>query len=544
MRGYEKEIIQSQLKDEKYVIKQLKNLYSSSLQQIDGKIQELLAKYDATQLQSVIYQLDYQKALKTQINGILDTLQADEYETISDYLTKCYENGFMGSMYSMNKQGVPLILPFDQEQVINAIVHQSKISKGLYEALGFNMKDLKKRISAEVSRGIANGMGYSEIARNLRNTSGIGINNATRIARTEGHRIQAQSQLDACNKAKKKGADVVKQWDATLDGRTRPHHRKLDGQIRELDDYFEVNGKKAKAPSQFGKPEEDINCRCVLLQRARWGLDEDELKTLEERAEFYGLDKTEDFEEFKEKYLKAVKEEEVIQKTQASIVKANSISELNEITLNELKEFGVKQVNLEGMDLELAKTQMEQWTKLTREYNIECVDIKVRRLNRAQAQVTKIGSGNQCVLEYNLNTYKKSDLQSNHYKVSTGMNFLTNVDEKNIPIATTTHEFAHGIIMPRQLKQYGINLDIVKEIESVKRKYELALTRIEKKYIVEKSIDYATREAMRKEIFISEYAKTSLDEWVAEAFCQAKLSSNPSPYALELLKVIDKYFKR
>lgn len=309
MRGYEKEIIASQLKDEKYVIRQLKLLYSKSLQQIDGKIEELLAKYDATQLQSVIYQLDHQKALKQQISGILDTLQADEYETISDYLTKCYENGFMGSMYSMNKQGVPLIIPFDQEQVINAIVHDSKISKGLYEALGFNMKDLKKRISAEVSRGIANGMSYQEIARNLRNTSGIGINNATRIARTEGHRIQAQSQLDACNHAKKKGADVVKQWDATLDGRTRPHHRKLDGQIREIDDYFEVDGRKAKAPGQFGRPNEDINCRCVILQRARWGLDEEELKTLEERAEFYGLDKTEDFEEFKEKYLKAIKEE-------------------------------------------------------------------------------------------------------------------------------------------------------------------------------------------------------------------------------------------
>ena len=55
------------------------------------------------------------------------------------------------------------------------------------------------------------------------------MNNAYRIARTEGHRIQNQSVMDAANKAKDKGVDVVKQWDATLDARTRPHHAMLDG---------------------------------------------------------------------------------------------------------------------------------------------------------------------------------------------------------------------------------------------------------------------------------------------------------------------------
>ena len=40
------------------------------------------------------------------------------------------------------------------------------------------------------------------------------------------------------------------------------------------------------------------------MQRAKWALDEDELKTLQDRAEFYGLDKTKGFEDFREKYLK------------------------------------------------------------------------------------------------------------------------------------------------------------------------------------------------------------------------------------------------
>ena len=69
-----------------------------------------------------------------------------------------------------------------------------------------------------------------------------------RIVRTEGHRIQIQSAMDAQQLAKDHGADIVKQWDATLDDRTRETHRMLDGQIRELDEPFEVGGMQADAP--------------------------------------------------------------------------------------------------------------------------------------------------------------------------------------------------------------------------------------------------------------------------------------------------------
>ncbi len=117
--------------------------------------------------------------------------------------------------------------------------------------------------------------------------------------------IQQTSSRDAQHAAKAKGADIVKQWDATLDGRTRDTHRLLDGQIRELDEPFEVGGKKADAPGYFGDPAEDCNCRCTSNTRAKWALDEDELETLKERAEFFGLDKTKDFDDFKKKYLSA-----------------------------------------------------------------------------------------------------------------------------------------------------------------------------------------------------------------------------------------------
>lgn len=96
----------------------------------------------------------------------------------------------------------------------------------------------------------------------------------------------------------------MKQWDAALDSRTRLSHAKVDGEVKELEETFSNGLLYPGDPS--GSAAEVINCRCVALSRARWALDESELQELKERAEYFGLDKTESFEEFKEKYLKAV----------------------------------------------------------------------------------------------------------------------------------------------------------------------------------------------------------------------------------------------
>lgn len=141
------------------------------------------------------------------------------------------------------------------------------------------------------------------------------LSRARTIVRTEAGRVQEQANFDAAQKAKSAGADVVKQWSAVLDGKTRDTHRELDHQIREMDKPFETNGKKAMYPHDFGDPAEDCNCRCTLLTRARAALDADELKVMQERAAFFGLDKTDSFAEFKEKYLKAAESVEKIGKS-------------------------------------------------------------------------------------------------------------------------------------------------------------------------------------------------------------------------------------
>lgn len=340
MNKRQKLVLERFLDNEEVVLKRLRQVYNQSLKDVQQKAQSLqdeinrlgsmvVAEEDANEKarlvsmqQAKVYQKQYQDALKKQISSILDNMQVEGFKTISDYLQTCYEDGFVGAMFDLHGQGIPLILPIDQEAVVRAVQLDSKISQGLYTRLGEDVAALKKKITAQVSRGIATGMSYQQMAQQLEAYTKIGYNNAARITRTEGHRIQVQAGMDACYKAKDKGADVVKQWDATLDGKTRKSHRKVDGEIRKLDEKFSNGLRYPGDPA--GEAAEVVHCRCALLQRARWALDEDELQTLRDRADFFELGKEGDFDDFRKKYLKA---SDVFTQGKQGVIKASSIQD-------------------------------------------------------------------------------------------------------------------------------------------------------------------------------------------------------------------------
>ena len=354
-------IVQAQfLNNEEAVIRRLKSIYSASQKEIEKKaqaLQEDINRLDTmarlsvdadekakllSMKQSKVYQKQYQDAMKKQIGSILDNMQVEEFKTVSEYLQKCYEEGFVGTMFDLQGQGIPLCFPLDQEAMVRAVQLDSKISNGLYSRLGEDVALLKRKISAQVSRGISTGMSFQQVAQQLAATSNIGFNNAVRITRTEGHRIQVQSGFDACHKAREKGADVVKQWDSTLDSKTRDSHVAVDGEIRELDEPFSNGLMFPGDPS--GGAAEVVCCRCVLLQRARWALtekmnpetgeiewfDDSFTKMDNESGELVDFSGISDYDKFKEAYWGKAKEIEQKQ----SVLKVDHDCEL-------AKKFGV-----------------------------------------------------------------------------------------------------------------------------------------------------------------------------------------------------------
>lgn len=331
----QKEVLESTFKDEQAILKTLEQNYTTALADIKRNIRELQAN---PLTQSKAYQLEFQKQLEKQISGVLDNLQGKNFTSIADYLNTCYHQGFLGSMYDMQGQGVPLVIPIDQKQVLTAVQKTGDDFK-LSNKLGISTKELKKQVQEELTRGLASELTYAQIALNISNYGLSDMNRSIRIAVTEGHRVQNEARMDSMQAAKKKGADIVKQWDATLDGKTRPLHRILDGQFRKLDEMFDAEGTEVPYPGGFDDPSQDCFCRCCLLQRARWAV-KDEKIYQKWNNETGGFIECSGYDDFKEKYLKS---SEKLQKPMKSdIIKKSTFAEVETATSKTLKTLGVE----------------------------------------------------------------------------------------------------------------------------------------------------------------------------------------------------------
>lgn len=306
MNKRQKQVQQSLLNNELAVIKQLEDSYKQAVKDIDGIITRLLARKDTENLQSVIYQVKYQTALKKELEDFLRVLHSYNYKTINGYLNRCYRESHIGTLFDMQGQGVPLIIGLDQEKMINAITLNSKLSAPLYNTLGYNVEALKLDVMRDISRGIAQDLSYQEMARNLKTTTNLDYNKSLRIAKTEGHRVQCESAFNVQQRAKEKGANIMKQWDSTLDSRVRPSHQKVDGEIVEVEEKFS-NGLMYPGDSD-GMAKEVVNCRCALLQRAKWALTDEQFTKMNGKTnELQHFENVDDYNEFKKIFWEVTK---------------------------------------------------------------------------------------------------------------------------------------------------------------------------------------------------------------------------------------------
>lgn len=303
MNKRQKEVIKYLFGTEKATLSKIEYYYRAALMNINDRI-KLLQADEMTQ--SRIYQVQYQKLLKAQIDAVLDKLHSQEYQTIDDYMHSAYTDGFVGEMYDLHGQQIPVIAPIDRKAMLNAVLTDSQISEKLYKELGQDIGTLKTTIRREVTRGVASNMSWMDIATQIRIASGIPMRRAKTIAETEGARVQSEAADDARQAAKSAGADIVKQWHSLMFGKhRRENHKAMDGEIVGVDERFS-NG--LKYPCESGAPAgEVIKCQCKALTRSVTALDEDEYNRLKTRAESVGLKGNyRDFEDFKKKYLKAM----------------------------------------------------------------------------------------------------------------------------------------------------------------------------------------------------------------------------------------------
>lgn len=310
MTKYDKEIEQVALKNEKEILKQLENTYTQALADIKKRVTDLINR-DEELTRSAIYQIDYQNQLEKQINAIIELLKQDNITNINSYLSKTYEDGFIGTLYNFSKQGVNMVVPLDQRQILK-VIEKPVEEMTFAQRIGVNMNDFKQKVKDEVSRGLSTNRTYAEIGQMLSIKTEESLNKSYRIARTEGHRVQNESKIDSMTEAKKRGADIVKQWDSTLDSHTRKSHQQLDGEIKELEEEFSNGLMYPGDPN--GDASEVCNCRCAMLQRARWAVNIplsklDNANPFKEDGSINLID-GKDYEEYKQNYFSYLNNQE------------------------------------------------------------------------------------------------------------------------------------------------------------------------------------------------------------------------------------------
>lgn len=94
-----------------------------------------------------------------------------------------------------------------------------------------------------------------------------------RLVTSEYHRVYNNALYDGAKQYESKGRKntkglartVKKVWQTMLDDRVRDTHAYLEGTQVGLDDkFYTFDGDSARFPGDFEKPENNVNCRCVI----------------------------------------------------------------------------------------------------------------------------------------------------------------------------------------------------------------------------------------------------------------------------------------
>lgn len=379
----------------------------------------------------------------------------------------------------------------------------------------------KKQITACVTSSILQGKSIKGMADDLQTRiSDMNRASAIRTARTAVTGAQNAGRMDSYHAAEKMGIRMKKEWLATLDNRTRHAHAMLDGQQAEVDKPFKVDGEEIQFPGDPTAAGHLVyNCRCTLVAAV------DGVDTSDTQRRARGPETGEStvignmtYAEWAGWKAKASRDELTI--AIEEIRKCENLSDVSKI----MQEETGKKVELSGIDLSLAKENMEQILRLGSEYGYHFSEIVTTFGRAALGEVKRSGARAEKVsLQYPKKYYKDQSALFAELRKSAIAGESPRLGRRQIGIYTTTHEFAHTLSeeLTSRLYGYGKELEFWNEIEAV--------------YLV------AKKERPEE---LGKYAFSNQNEFLAECFAYAKLGGQPNKYADEVLHIVDKYFRK
>ena len=126
----------------------------------------------------------------------------------------------------------------------------------------------RRKITSAMLQGLMQGERIEKMAGRLASVTDMSASAAIRNARTYTTSAENGGRQDRYEEVEKMGVKIQKEWLATMDNRTRHAHRQLDGQRRDVDEPFEVDGEKIMYPADPTAAGYLIyNCRCTMISK-------------------------------------------------------------------------------------------------------------------------------------------------------------------------------------------------------------------------------------------------------------------------------------
>lgn len=121
----------------------------------------------------------------------------------------------------------------------------------------------RQEFTSAVTQGILQGESIPDIVKRTRSIFGMNRAAAFRAARTATTSAECAGRVSSYRRAERLGIDLMQEWMATVDPRTRPSHVALDGERVAVGEEFS-NGLRFPGDPQ-GPGREVYNCRCTLV---------------------------------------------------------------------------------------------------------------------------------------------------------------------------------------------------------------------------------------------------------------------------------------
>ena len=587
-------------------IQRIKNIYQQAYKNIDGEITRVYKNYaketgiDVQKLKELLTRSETKKTWEQMKRQGLDKYIQNNYKSRISRLeqiqaqiygkakqiypkeelenTMCYKGVINNSYYKTfydTQMGTGYDFSFNKidNNLLNTVLNEKWSGKNYSQRIWTNTDILADSLSQIVGGALISGQSIEKTSKQIRDRFNVGKYYAERLVRTEINHFNNEADAMAYEEMGVKEYVFV----AVLDNRTSEMCQSHDNKKYKYKDR-EVG---------INYPPLHPNCRSTT----RGYLSEEAEKNLQRRARNPITGKTEliDNISYKDwinkqnndtsKDLKNNENSNTIKDIQNTLLNIygdrRSHYQLNLMPKEDFDENDINNifnVNVKGIDNTIISDIATNLKRLGNNYystltNIELADNNyIKYKPNVNAYVTTQSKVLQSTLSLNpkkLNKYRE------HIELIKGASengYLPKINPENYKYYVSTHEFAHTIFNNTMLGTNYINMDkniysdFDKELtvlfENYKKKIDTL--KIQKKKLNTKLVidtNNFTKEDSDllkninqeyKNTFVSDYATRDnlKDEFMAECFAEARLSDNPSSTAIEVDKLINKYFKK